>query len=84
MSGGKLEFRLFVSFYVPLTSIDHPMTQPDLFVMLNWFTNTIITGVHVIVSHYHITALLEENKLIPKPIFKIRNNKFKYFSDGKK
>ena len=44
MSGGKLEFRLFVSFYVPLTSIDHPMTQPDLFVMLNWFTNTIITG----------------------------------------
>ena len=47
-SGGKLEFGLFVSFYVPLTSIDHPMTQPDLFVMLNLLTN-ILTGVHVIV-----------------------------------
>ena len=62
-SGGKLEFGLFVSFYVPLTSIDHPFRSPSLtfFVMLNWFTN-IITGEHVIVSHYHIVVFIGEKK----------------------
>ena len=84
-SGGKLDFGLFVSFYVQLTSIDHPFRSPSLtfFVMLNWFTN-IITGEHVIVSHYHIVVFIGEKKLTPKIIPQIQNNEFKSFSDGKK